>query len=316
MYKTIALCSLLFVVGCLDDAVETSGHIGTDAGSDVQVADQSGDSTITDPPFVCDAEIPLCCTSTVDCQDGVCDPNTHLCVECLNSPECTGLESYCLKPAAGDSSQNQCVQCINESHCTARDASKCEANSCVGCVVKKDCESAGSGLVCDDGLCVGCVTDADCSNDFACDVDAKTCSTTIKVGEQEDCYPCVGGSSCRPGLACVSMRFGSEAHGRFCMPRYDGSVCKPPFGFGVVDREISDGSHVSVCMIDEIRTTCEAVLEYGTPCSVEQPCEAPGALCRPRTDAVLNCTYECQANDQCEELSSCFTVAGLDYCRR
>jgi hypothetical protein len=130
----------------------------------------------------------------------LCDPNRHLCVECIDDTSCkngTCTQGHCvtvqtctnsLDCAMGhvcDKTQNRCVECVMDSDCPAMHT--CAANSCrTQCTTDKDCRT--ENLLCDTtvGHCAECLHDADCK--------AGTCDNSV-------CTP----YACTPSsIACVN----------------------------------------------------------------------------------------------------------------
>lgn len=311
MNKIIVLSSLVFVGGCLDDAVQSQT---VDAGSDVAVADQSAD-IINTPVLLCDPDTQICCNPTSECGSGVCDLASNTCIQCSVSADCETGQICKIEP---DVVTNECVQCTNKNHCMSANASKCDENSCVECVEAADCAHLPGNLRgCDDGVCVGCANDDECSDSFACDVTTKTCSTTIKVDKQEACFPCVSTSSCKDGFACIPMGFAEVAHhGNFCMPLPPAQGCRNPFGMGTLNRESVEGVSVDVCMLDESLTTCEAILQFNTRCTLGGgECDAAGSSCKSDASTNLVCSYMCKGVEDCKDGATCPVSTEARFCR-
>jgi hypothetical protein len=100
-------------------------------------------------PTVCDTTAERCalpCQGDNDCSMTAqtrCDPNRHVCVECLSDQQCVAPLLYC-EPTTG-----QCVECLGDNQCPPpwRFCSLYR-NECVECRVDQDCspgQSCGAG---------------------------------------------------------------------------------------------------------------------------------------------------------------------------
>ena len=236
----------------------------------------------------------------VVCPDGVCNPDTRTCVECLTAGDCTGDNECCIGsrcaccPGYYRDPNGDCVEipeCNSDDDCP-------ECFVCVG----GDCvpQVCPAGKVCVDGDCVDecdCYN-PQCSGGRAClphysgtcyCVDCKgSCSTQNDCGEGCLCVngqcvtnPCSGlcvtGSDCGPGCGCVNGR------------------CQPCSTFNCADCAIVNGC-------DCIGGTC-----------VDSPCDSP---CVDGRDCAFGCG--CRNNNcvACESVS-CATNANCPegcYC--
>ena len=151
---TVLLFALLLLVvgGCAEGELteeDTGGEdqnvtANDDNGDDD--GDDNGDDNGDDP---CDG---------VTCTDGVCDPDSGECVDCLTNADCSGDE-VC------DEEEQECVECTEDGDCP--DELACDV---------------------DGGTCVGCVGDGDCDNDAICHDVYPTCVDACCDFVQEDVF--------------------------------------------------------------------------------------------------------------------------------
>lgn len=136
---------------------------------------------------------PVPCKNSLDCvaSNGVCDPASQTCVECLANADCVG--QIC------DTTVKRCVECLHNADCALDQA-------CIGgkCATKTACQSDNTckplGKLCDKqlGYCVDCVQDTDCP-------DADFCSGG--VCQPDVCAP--GQGSCTGNSRTVCNAAGS-----------------------------------------------------------------------------------------------------------
>jgi sugar lactone lactonase YvrE len=169
----------------------------------------------------------LPCSTDASCPGGVCDPNRHLCVACLQDADC-GKNAVCSNAAcraslpcvtdAGCKSTQQvcdfaiaaCVDCVTPADCPA--AMQCAQHTCVPapkpCTTSKECPGVCNKLT---GTCVTCVQSADCPPERFCSADG-TCASDVCAGPA-----CVGSVA----YACAADGSGFAAP----TPCEDGAVC-------------------------------------------------------------------------------------------
>jgi hypothetical protein len=136
-------------------------------------------------------EEPIACESSKDCDEGVCDKGTGVCVDCLEDADCD--EGF-----------------------------RCSGKECipaVECTSDKDCKALG--MICDkeSGYCVECLADFDCAEDHFCSVEQcvpDVCEPGALTCEATAVWACAdNGSQLEFVQAC--------AVGTFC----EGGECKP-----------------------------------------------------------------------------------------
>ena len=125
------------------------------------------------------------CTQTSDCETGVCDIDTGMCVTCTASEGCSGDTPVCNTDVEG----GVCVGCLSDSNCGDQ-VCDTETNTCVGCLETADCETG----VCDTEInsCVTCTADEGCTDGF--------CKTSVAGGQ---CVECTADNHCEEGEACA-----------------------------------------------------------------------------------------------------------------
>lgn len=274
--------------GGFDGAVDGQVDGGADAGP-------CGECGGTTPHCVVDRDGGPACRE--------CDPSR-------DDEDCAGVTG---RPVCDPTTQ-ACVECYEDADCTAPDASRCDANRCVGCEAAEDCEnivvggveldvcdtSAGAGM----GRCVEC-TEADEATNcgaLACDQSAGRCSETVRTLNQ--CGTCTSDLECRLPLRCIPMNYMGAPTGRSHCLRPVSEGCDVPYSITLEDRESASGRPAAdYCGINEGLTTCEAVLAYGNACGVggdPTPCNGAGASRCGTLGALTNrCTYACTLSTQC-----------------
>ncbi|MBR4984441.1 MAG: DUF2135 domain-containing protein [Proteobacteria bacterium] len=111
----------------------------------------------------------------ITCVEGICDPATGDCVECLSASDCKTLEN----PVCGD---KKCMPCDAAHDCHN---GKCDVNTgrCVECLADADCVLRERG-VCWQGICSACDA-TNCTQ--TCDAITGKCGTPAPL-------PCPGGN--------------------------------------------------------------------------------------------------------------------------
>lgn len=162
----------------------------------------------------CEVIDPCTCLPTGEldpelCGLDVCDPVTSLCVECVESSDCSD--------AAGgrlcDTRVNRCVACIHDTDCGVGQVCDSATGSCVECVDSGDCR--GATPVCDvlAHECVSCLDDDDCPR--RCDVGRRVCVGCLGDDDCDSAAPICD----RTTLACRTCRdaTGDCGIGEMCM---------------------------------------------------------------------------------------------------
>ena len=246
------------------------------------------------------------CLSNTDCPGEVCDTSIKECVACLGDTDCTGTNQCRIN--ATDSTQNACVTCVNNDGCQSPSASVCNsaANSCGVCQQITDCNHlAATYNYCDGGCiqCYGISEQTDCGTTF-CDLSTNMCSTTT-FGTAPDRSSCTSSDQCTAGSRCVPLTYQGAMLGTYCMPltSMNSPLCSGPYGAGRKTKTTVEGHSVLVCMIDEERTTPEAIVEA----SFQNACTLSGDTCQDKaSQCVLKdvsnrmCTYPCLNNTHCD----------------
>jgi hypothetical protein len=182
----------------------------------------------TELPFQEDTVvIPEGCQDDFECPDGVCNPFTHTCVECMIDADC---------PDKHECDKWHCIalpECIEDGDCPEGLLCWAEEEVCVECVEDTDCPlgecldnecvlPCGDGcppdFICDEltNLCVECLSDVDC-------LEEEWCYNLENECLEDQCFPgavgCVGNSTavcadngsgwtdlqpCPSGLVCKS----------------------------------------------------------------------------------------------------------------
>jgi hypothetical protein len=144
----------------------------------------SGSNATSDPGIF------IHCTSVAQCPQTLpmCDPQSQLCVGCLDNMQTCGPNKMC------DRSTHTCVP----------------ANANLPCVRNADCPRPGrdprENVVCqlDAGVCVGCVGDLDCVAPDVCIPQTKQCG--------DGCIQCtLADQGCdRPNRRCFNLDGGTD----------------------------------------------------------------------------------------------------------
>jgi len=138
---------------------------------------------------VCDTTKSECVDRCAEgnCESGVCNTKTGLCVACLETKDCKDEKKVCdttklecvdrcaegsCESGVCDTNTALCVECLENQHCGEGICDK-TSRECVGCLENQDC-SAG---VCDKTAKerVGCLENKDCSDGKVCDTTEKKC---------------------------------------------------------------------------------------------------------------------------------------------
>ena len=138
------------------------------------------------PVAVVEAKIDKCRPEgkIITCVEGVCDPETGDCVECLSGTDCKTPE----KPACGD---KKCIPCDAAHECAN---GRCDVNTgrCVECLADADCVLRERG-VCWQNVCSACDA-TNCTQ--TCDALTGKCGTSVPL-------PCPGGNCGAPSPVTV-----------------------------------------------------------------------------------------------------------------
>lgn len=308
---------------------------------------ESSCAAVAGYPHCKEAENPLenvcvACLTSEHCDDKVCDPGTNTCVTCVQDnhcPEgkvCTREEDSSLRTCIEcrdnsdcpdgqcltneqDASQNKCVECVDPSGCLDPSKSLCgTSNTCGGCVTANDCSHLPStSNYCDpDAGCVHCYglsEGMDCAGRF-CNLDTGICTSTT-YGTTPDLHACSSSDECMENSRCMPLFYKSSSHGNYCMPLADPANACPAGYFEKTFRApVNATKSVLFCRLNESKVTPEAVIEQGSTCGNNSPCSVTlGSTCH-QIDVNTNrvCGYECTANSQCPNGSSCKCPFGVE----
>ncbi len=316
---------------CSEDQTSTMCERPSSCVADMGEVDMPEDEGQPDQSTPCDSacggQTPICdvaadtcvqCLNNNECGNGVCDTTTKSCVECLGDQDCT--DRVCLVGATTE--DNACVECRGNGECLTAEASLCSAsNECSACVADADCSHLTNLGQCVSGTCRECTTeteDADCGGNV-CDPTTFTC-TNLPIGTTNNRQTCVSDTQCVQDSLCIPLSFMGTPHGNYCMPRPDSVTgCGQPYGLGARTRTSVNGLSELVCMINENKTTPEAIDGYGTACqpaSAATDCPEPGQICALIDEGVTHaCTYNCTLPGDCKQNSSCLGPTDAEYCR-
>ncbi len=134
----------------------------------------------------CDPVASACkegCDTTAQCDQQLCDPNKHACVDCVDDIDC---------PFGTSCFASVCAQCAVDDDCPL--GKSCFASFCVECVGDKDCPL---GKSCFGSVCAECAVDKDCPL-------GKTCSASACVPGCSPTQSCPAAQTCC-GSACVDL---------------------------------------------------------------------------------------------------------------
>jgi hypothetical protein len=139
------------------------------------------------------------CQSEDDCSGdlALCDPNKHLCVECLDEGDCED-NAECASGTCVPviECQNSRDDCPSGTVCVKEEGE--ETGICYECGIDADC---GDGRECHDHACkLACESDNACvDSGLLCDPDAGFCVECLASGDCADTHYCEGGA-CKPDL--------------------------------------------------------------------------------------------------------------------
>jgi hypothetical protein len=266
------------------------------------------------------------CETTADCPVGmVCDPESNVCVECLEAADCHGEGMVCI--------DNHCVQllpCDPENPCPEGKLCDPKLGVCVDCLEDADCPD---GFECDDGFCeekkpfcdeenpcpdglycnfhtnecVECLGDENCEVTEWCDVEEGECQNDLcKPGERVcvaggwkeceengsgygDTVPCPEGTLCQDG-ECIPVEL--------CVPGL--AYCVSPVSYKQCSQDGTEWFFIEclpgeACMdTEDAHAQCLGVCE--PDCSFLKPnyCGMDAAECGIVCD-------ECQNGFECPE---------------
>jgi Cys-rich repeat protein len=315
-----AVALLLALSGSLGCATEAFDH--TDGAiPDGVVLACTGTGDCRDPVPLCHTDQGICvqCLEDTDCADGVCDPHSHTCVQCTDDAHCP--DSTCHPPTG------TCVDCVEDADCPDPGASHCDltTHSCSPCAGDAHCAHLDSLPSCHEGTCVQCTpdTEAEACPGTSCDPATLTC-TEVSVGSVGLCQPCTADSECESGVAvggttrCVPIMFQGESRGHVCLLDQDSTAdgCPQPYAS---TREVTSAAGVTgstYCYPPESLTTCEAIIDFSSPCSTSESCGDDAlndGLCRDDGPGD-RCTYACGGDTACPDGFKCRSGASPRYC--
>jgi hypothetical protein len=272
-----------------------------DAATEATDADEAPSDGGEVDACACGDDAPLCtadggCAACTDndvasCPEGkpLCD-GAGSCVECL-------VGAHCNKPGKGHCDAGECVACTDSAQCGERGVCDKNSGSCVECTLDTEAER--------------CV-DANPSDGIAapaCDVSTLTCTGKPR-GSVSVCHPCASDSECKSGARCVLTSFGNTERGGYCLEVEPVGGCGNGASLSVDVTSVS-GAPGRYCAP---RATCEALLDFGTQCSVDADCGAAGVddgLCVPNGN-IRSCTYACSGRSDCRR-TECVGVVD-SYC--
>lgn len=213
----------------------------------------------------------------------------------------------------------ECQECVIDSDC-GPEAPVCNGGSCTDCSSSDDCQRfAPENGVCNvvSGRCVECTTnERESCEGRACNTLEGRCTDDLERSVQT-CNPCQADTACHEGEACVRIEFnGIEFEdGRCLILAADAEDCRRPYPL-VRTYETVDGVEDEFCSFRTDNTTCQGILDYETPCSIDADCGLSNfsdAVCRdfPGMGDDERCTYRCNTDNDCGLDATC--IGGL-YC--
>jgi MYXO-CTERM domain-containing protein len=117
------LAALLTVGAARADGGATAGDAAPDGGLSCL---DSGDCVSPLPHCDPDAHVCVECLGHANCASGICDPQTRACAQCLTDGDCPPATPYC------DDERNACVECKTDKNC-AHIGVACVAGACGSC---------------------------------------------------------------------------------------------------------------------------------------------------------------------------------------
>ncbi len=211
------------------------------------------------------------------------------------------------------------MECFDNSHCTRETASVCTEHECRLCSTHTDCahipgkhlcQSQGTSNV----SCVQCTLEheSECE-EFSCNLKTNLCTSTPRRTLQA-CESCVSDSECTLNHRCIEMTFLGLGVGGYCFPIATSDPCPLyPFSQRISRPSVSGHPVDEYCAINEMLTTCGAILDFGKPCSMSEDCGLPkvnDAPCRyhgPNTSIQI-CTHFCLLDTACPPGFQCTTT--------
>jgi len=282
----------------------------------------------------CDARIRDCvvCLEDTDCASNgngshckrdEADPRNNRCVECTNTPQCTGAGEFCdtdidkcttvcsgkpgeckgLKAICNDPPNGRCVQCLENTQCSgATPQCNTARKECVPCVDNSVC---GAQVCSPANRCVDCVDDSTCAQGTHCDPASNKCVACVndsqctapeasRCNAQHQCAPCNEDSQCESTRPLCDLTKGA------CVECVDNSTC----GNGACD--VPNGKCVGCvdstdCNHDATLARCDTAAHLCAPCSSTSQCLGKFAgnknICRNASSAG-ECV-ECTGNGDC-----------------
>lgn len=336
-------CEGFVCVGCQDDEECGGLRCHTETATCVACLGDGEDSCPHDSP-VCASESKSCvvCTEEEGCANGqkckITGQEQNRCVQCLENTDCADGQvcsesNICVlcdeqnpcqrgvcKIDLNDPTTNSCVECLESSMCGAT-APTCTNNECGSCSEVVECAHLGDSYrYCFNGGCRECFNfneAADCGSRF-CNSSTGMCST-VTAGNVRPLEACALSSDCTLESRCVPLTHKGNPLGTYCMPLIstDQNVfCPAPYGAQKSPRQTIEGEPVTVCMIDEQRTTPAAIAEAGNVCGLNlMQCVAPASECKLRDTLNSVCTYSCEDNFDCTAGRECRCAGGnLSMC--
>lgn len=285
---------------------------GDDAGSDGGRSDADTDCA-SSSHCIGRAATPVCDTLTGACVEctaasqalcaasgEVCRDEGHECVGCNTNDDCTEGAPHC----GGD---NECGACVNDSEC-AKYGKVCDAGQCVECTVATeqtqcpdlDPTPGDQGPACDP-VALTCTGERRGS--------LGTCGRPVTSGDTR-IVRCVSDSECSMGHRCVPTTFKGADYGNYCLLVAQNDSCSAPWPRQLSATSVGglDGKY---CFPRALLATCEAVVEFGSSCVVDDDCGREGI-----SDGHCEggrCTYGCSGDSDCNG-TTCTGFASGQFC--
>lgn len=192
-----------------------------------------------------------------------------------------------------------------------------------GCMNDLECSQLSATPYChlESHSCVECIPGAlertQCTNERACNPGELTCSGAPR-GSVNWCKSCITDTECAEQddsvHRCVPMSFQGRALGTFCLRVAPTTACPNPTS--VVKRATSVlGVEDDYCFPDEERATCDALLDFGTPCTSNEMCgitDLNDGMCVSVSAGAKRCTYACDSASDCS--TACIGTPGAQHC--